>query len=87
MNNQFVPQGWECPKCKRVYSPTTLMCIACPQFSGFTSSETIPISTSTTTSCTTSTRIHNFVAGKGTSKTKCALCGLEKWQHPIISFT
>jgi len=27
----FTPQGWECPKCKRVYSPTTIMCIACPQ--------------------------------------------------------
>jgi uncharacterized OB-fold protein len=27
----FIPQGWECPKCKRVYSPTTIMCIACPQ--------------------------------------------------------
>jgi hypothetical protein len=22
----------ECPKCKRVYSPTTTMCIACPQY-------------------------------------------------------
>jgi hypothetical protein len=26
----FAPQGWECPKCKRVYSPTTSMCFYCP---------------------------------------------------------
>ena len=23
------PQGWICPKCGRVYSPTTIMCICC----------------------------------------------------------
>jgi len=27
----FIPQGWECPKCKRIYSPTTSMCSFCPQ--------------------------------------------------------
>lgn len=26
----FVQQGWQCPICGRVYSPTTLMCISCP---------------------------------------------------------
>ena len=25
----FAPQGWECPKCKRIYSPATMMCIHC----------------------------------------------------------
>lgn len=25
-----VPQGWECPKCKSVYSPTTMKCWNCP---------------------------------------------------------
>lgn len=24
-----VQQGWQCPVCKRVYSPTTIMCICC----------------------------------------------------------
>lgn len=24
-----VPQGWQCPVCKRVYSPTTSMCCYC----------------------------------------------------------
>lgn len=23
------PQGWECPKCNRVYSPSTPMCFSC----------------------------------------------------------
>ena len=23
------PQGWQCPVCKRVYSPTTIMCFYC----------------------------------------------------------
>jgi hypothetical protein len=43
MNNfNFAPQGWECPKCKRVYSPTTMMCLYCP-----------PKTTSTTADLTT----------------------------------
>lgn len=25
----FGPQGWICPKCGRVYSPTTPMCLYC----------------------------------------------------------
>ena len=24
-----VQQGWQCPICKRVYSPTTIMCLYC----------------------------------------------------------
>lgn len=39
-NFDFTPQGWECPKCKRVYSPTTIMCIACPALTGSTSNST-----------------------------------------------
>ena len=26
---QFAQQGWECPKCHRVYSPMTTMCYYC----------------------------------------------------------
>lgn len=29
-NYQTHQQGWECPKCGRVYSPTTTMCKFCP---------------------------------------------------------
>lgn len=28
---QFTQQGWECPKCKKIYSPSTPMCFTCPQ--------------------------------------------------------
>jgi len=27
--NMIVPKGWVCPKCGRVYSPTTSMCSYC----------------------------------------------------------
>jgi hypothetical protein len=43
MDLNFAPQGWECPKCNRVYSPTTIMCLYCPQ----------KTTTSTTTNLTT----------------------------------
>lgn len=29
---RFAPQGWQCPICKRVYSPTTPMCYSCGNF-------------------------------------------------------
>ncbi len=28
-DNNLVQQGWQCPICKRVYSPTTFMCFYC----------------------------------------------------------
>ena len=28
-NFDFVPKGWQCPVCGRVYSPDTPMCIFC----------------------------------------------------------
>ena len=28
-DNVFVRQGWQCPICKRVYSPDTSMCAYC----------------------------------------------------------
>ena len=71
----FIPQGWECPKCKRVYSPNTIMCSHCPE------NTTFSVGTSTTYS-------HPFESDKkSSSKTKCKICGLEKWQHPMISYT
>ena len=27
--HQWIPQGWQCPVCRRVYSPTTTMCLYC----------------------------------------------------------
>ena len=80
----FIPQGWECPKCKRVYSPTTSMCSHCPQ------SNTSVTTTGTTATFVSGTTFsaHNFESDKkSSSKTKCKICGLEKWQHPNISHT
>ena len=37
------PQGWECPKCGRVYSPSTSMCFTCPT-PPLVSPNTVPIS-------------------------------------------
>jgi hypothetical protein len=28
-NENFAQQGWQCPICKRVYSPATFMCYYC----------------------------------------------------------
>lgn len=28
-NDKFIPQGWECPKCGAVMSPTTNVCVNC----------------------------------------------------------
>jgi hypothetical protein len=88
-NFDFTPQGWECPKCKRVYSPTTIMCIACPSLTGSTSNSTTGAPIGVDLFGTTSTAmLHNFQQTEGTSSsTKCKICGLEEWQHPRISYT
>lgn len=82
--NQFnsTPQGWECPKCGRVYAPTQMMCIVCPT----QTSTTTTLATSGTSSSTLLGHKFEPQSGK-TSKTKCKICGLEKWQHPLISYT
>jgi hypothetical protein len=74
----FIPQGWECPKCKRVYSPTTSMCSHCSQHTeGYA------------TTGTTLTFTHSFSSNtpNPTAKTKCSICGKQKAQHPLISYT
>jgi hypothetical protein len=78
LQTSFISQGWECPKCKRVYSPTTSMCSYCPQQNeGFT------------TSGTSITFKHIFSSNtpSQTAKTKCSVCGKEKWEHPEITYT
>lgn len=76
----FTPQGWECPKCKRVYSPTTIMCVACPSMTSSTSNST---TTSTFTSCV-------FEPG-GTIQGLyypdfCKKCGQEKQYHTYTAY-
>ena len=82
IQSTFIQQGWECPKCKRVYSPITSMCSHCPEYSqGYASTGTALTVSSTTYS-------HAFESDKkSTSETICKICGLEKWQHPNISYT
>ena len=80
----LISQGWECPKCKRVYSPTTNMCQFCPTQT--TTSTSISFGSTGTSSVTI--KNHNFITLEGdATSTKCYICGLEKWQHPHISFT
>jgi hypothetical protein len=74
----FISQGWECPKCKRVYAPTMMQCSHCPEHTqGYT------------TTGTTVTFSHSFLSDTPNpkAKSKCKVCGLEKWSHPIISNT
>jgi len=75
--NIFISQGWECPKCRRVYSPTTSMCGHCPSAQSIT----------TTTGTTTTFLCLNFKPDTvNTSSTKCMQCGREKYQHQQISY-
>ena len=77
----YVPQGWECPKCKRVYSPTTIMCSYCQGV------VTTGSTTTFTSSGSTNYSMHKFEQKESTSATVCKICGLEKWQHPQFSYT
>lgn len=38
----FAPQGWQCPICKRVYSPSTTMCFSCGNTEEMTTTTTTP---------------------------------------------
>jgi hypothetical protein len=61
------------------------MCSHCPENTQvITSSGTLPIGNGGTST----TYSHQFESDKeSSSKTKCKICGLEKWQHPMISYT
>ena len=37
---QFIPQGWQCPVCKRVYSPDFPFCTACGNTETYTTTNT-----------------------------------------------
>jgi hypothetical protein len=86
----FIPQGWECPKCKRVYSPTTMMCIACPNLTqtGTTGSSTTPIWVGGYGTTTSSSLCRFFVADPaGGTNPKCINCGKTQIEHPLITNT
>jgi len=87
MENYFVSQGWECPKCKRVYSPTTMMCMYCiPKTSIATPSTPIgtPIGTPIMGSGSTSGTTHvctTFVSTMDGKSTNCVTCGRSYNEH------
>lgn len=92
--NLTIPQGWECPKCRHVYSPTTSMCIYCPQSitSGTTSSGTAigvgGIGQITSYYRTNIITDHVFrVDTESSSATLCKLCGKEKNLHQLTSIS
>lgn len=49
-NGLFAQQGWQCPICKRVYSPFTQMCFYCGQ-KGFTTNMKVTMNDFQTISC------------------------------------
>jgi uncharacterized OB-fold protein len=81
--NQTIQQGWECPKCGRIYSPTTPMCSHCPQEVTPWASTNDLVNRAYTT---TSIGVHNFVASQE-NPFKCAICGAYETSHPIFTFT
>ena len=93
-NFNFTPQGWECPKCHRVYSPTTMMCIACPQYtesktSTGTTGPIVPAVTTTpvgygTSSASSLCRLFVADPESGTSP-KCINCGKSQLDHMTIT--
>jgi rubrerythrin len=80
--NQTIQQGWECPKCRRIYSPTTPMCSNCPQEVTPWASTNDLVNRAYTT---TSIGVHNFVASQE-NPFKCAICGAYETSHPIFTF-
>jgi uncharacterized OB-fold protein len=58
-----IQQGWECPKCGRVYSPSTSMCLTCPQ-------PTVTITDNSQTFCD-----HEY-GEKNTAGRHCKKCGM-----------
>lgn len=80
-----IPHGMnttpQCPTCLGARIISEISGLPPVQYQG-----KVDISTGTNTSTTSA---HQFVLDEynSSSKTKCKICGLEKWQHPQISFT
>ena len=74
----FASQGWQCPICKRVYSPSTAMCFNCPN-NGTT------VTTGSTT--LTPTPGKKTITLKGVSKRKRAKDGVQNTQRYSFEIT
>lgn len=62
-------QGWECPKCGRVYSPSTCMCFYCG-----------PNATPATTTFTTNVAWNLITTDIHKSEKSCPSCGKFQWE-------
>lgn len=62
-------QGWECPKCGRVYAPFMTQCTACPQ----------PIETAAATTFVLRGCQHEWATDTG--GTRCLKCGERPSKH------
>lgn len=72
--NQNVPQGWECPRCKCIYAPTTMMCIRCPQ----------QVKSNVSTGTNAENVCLTFIAPLGSDSSStgnCIRCGKSKTHH------
>lgn len=97
MDFNFTPQGWECPKCKRVYSPTTMMCLYCPQkttTSSTTNLTTVPHGVPVGIGGTafpnlqqTGTNICSYAPDPLSTSDICTVCLRPKSEHIILKIT
>ena len=62
-NESFAQQGWQCPICKRVYSPTTSMCFYCGN-----------VETTTSTNLTIDLNPQDLVSTHTAGKGMCYKC-------------
>ena len=65
-----IPKGWECPKCGRVYSPSTPMCFTC-------------VGTSIPAINACNQFIADTENKSSGLNTRCMNCGKEKWEHRL----
>jgi len=73
---QFIPQGWQCPVCKRVYSPEWPWCTFCGQ--GVTVTTTTELLSNTFTEDAYQF-VHDYMIGK----TRRADNGLDKQESAV----
>lgn len=78
-NDGFVPQGWQCPRCKRIYSPTYPWCIFCSS-----NDQSVIVSDKTTSSVPTHLRCtcyhdeYGHAECWGTKEKEPCICGGDK---------
>ena len=78
--SQFAQQGWQCPICKRVYSPLTPVCMYCSN-KEVTKSSTITITKESDDKCPCDSCESNK---GGTVCTLCICSKLNTWRNKNV---